>query len=118
MAAAAAQDIYTTMRNWRWSQGEKTVARKAFEQALEEELRQTVADFKSRASQVKDASDLWKMEDWLAARRQEIDQKYDYRYSILAMTLGGLLRQGRVKESDLQGLRPDKLELIRRVSTF
>ena len=118
MATAGEQDIYTTMRNWKWTPGEKAIARNAFEQALEEELGQIVAEFKSRAARIKDASELWKMESWLAARRKAIDEKYDYRYSVLAMVFGRLLREGRVKESGLQGLGREKLELIRNMSQF
>ena len=118
MAAAGAQDIYTTTRNWKWSPAEKGIARKAFEQALEEELRQIVADFQNEAAAVKDATELWEIESWLARRRKVIDEKYDYRYSVLAIVFGRLLRERRVKESDLQGLAPEKLELIRNTSQF
>ncbi|HET7872722.1 MAG TPA: hypothetical protein VFL42_09440 [Terriglobales bacterium] len=118
MSAASEQDIYTTMRDWKWSAGEKAIARKTFEQALEEELRQTVAAFKDRSARVKDASELWKIEDWLAERRKDIDQKYDYRYSVLGLVFERLVREARVKKDDLRGLSADKLEMIRRVSEF
>jgi hypothetical protein len=118
MATAAGTDIYTIMRNLRWSATEKSIARKAFEDALETELQSTVAEFKSRAGRAKHASELWEIEVWLAERRKEINEKYDYRYSVLPMVFGRLINEDRIQEDQLRGLRTDKLELIRRIAAF
>jgi hypothetical protein len=58
------------------------------------------------------SSELWKLERWLAERRIEIDRKYDYRYSVLPIVFAELMKQGRIAESDLHGLAPEKIELI------
>lgn len=118
MATAAGTDIYTIMQNLRWSATEKSIARKAFEDALETELQRTVAEFKSRGARVKEAGELWEIEGWLAERRKEINEKYDYRYSVLPMVLGRLINEDRIQEDQLRGLRTDKLELIRRIAAF
>ena len=52
------------------------------------------------------------MESWLTERRQEIDRRYDYRYSILPLVFAQLLRDGGLTEDDLQGLGREKLDLI------
>jgi hypothetical protein len=54
----------------------------------------------------------------LTERRQEIDKRYDYRYSVLPMLFAQLLRDGRLTEDDLHGLGQEKLDVIRRASTI
>jgi Photoprotection regulator fluorescence recovery protein len=58
--------------------------------------------------------DAWKIDDYLSERRQKTDELFDYRYSVRPEVFGLLLRQGWLKESDLAGLRQDKLEMIMR----
>lgn len=116
MAASRAQEPEKLMRELAWSHGEKAVAKKAFDHALQQELGEIVAEFKSRASRVKEAAELWDIEYWLGQRRNEINEKYDYRYSVMPMVLGTLIREGRLKEDELQGLREDKIKYIRRVA--
>ena len=76
------------MRNLKWSSAEKAIARKAFDRALNQDL---------------DAV---------------IDREYDYRYSVLLTVFAGLIRKGRLREEDLQGLAEDKLGHIRQMATL
>jgi hypothetical protein len=100
------------MREFKWSPSEKAIARKAFDQALNDELQQLVREAKARASVIDKPSELWKLERWLAERRIEIDRKYNYRYSVLPIVFAELVKQGRIAENDLHGLAPEKIELI------
>ncbi|MBV9268730.1 MAG: hypothetical protein JO061_21355 [Acidobacteriaceae bacterium] len=100
------------MRDLKWSPSEKITARKAFDQALAEELRQVVQRAKQIVAAVKEPSQLWDLETWLRQRRLEIDRKYDYRYSVLPMVFATLLKQGRISEKDLNGLQEEKIDLI------
>jgi hypothetical protein len=77
-----------------WSHAEKTIARRAFDKALAEELEALIREAKSRAA------------------------RYDYRYSALPLVFAHLLRDGRLTEDDLNGLEQEKLDLIRRVATL
>ena len=122
MSASNAQperpaNLYEEFRGKPWSQGEKKTARRAFEKALGAELEQTMEQFKQKASRVQDSDDMWKLEGWLGARRREINNKYDNRYSQMTFVLGVLLSQGRINEEDLQGLREDKIEQIRLIAS-
>ena len=45
--------------------------------------------------------------------KSEIDRRYDYRYSVLPLVFGNLVREGRVSEEELHGLADDKLAHIR-----
>jgi hypothetical protein len=100
------------MRDLKWSPSEKIIARKAFDQALTAELRDVVQRAKQIAAAVEEPSELWELETWLRQCRLEIDRKYDYRYSVLPMVFGTLLKQGRISEKDLHGLQEEKIDLI------
>lgn len=106
---------HTAMRDLKWSPAEKAIARKAFERALQRELEEVIQEAKDKAGKIEQPSDLWDLEHYLTKCRHEIDRKYDYRYSILPIVFGTLVREGRLSAEDLQGLGPDKLEYIRRV---
>jgi len=99
-----------------WSREEKIIARKAFDRALTEELQALIRKTKELANKIEEPSQLWSLEYYLQQRRKEIDRKYDYRYSQLPMVFGFLIREGKVTEQELGGLREDKLELIRKWS--
>jgi hypothetical protein len=114
MASLPVQDDYTEMRNLKWSPTEKAIARKAFERALQRELEAVMAEAKDRAGKIQQPSDLWELERYLTERRKEIDRQYDYRYSMLVIVFGNLLRQGKLSEQELHGLGEDKLDPIRR----
>ena len=105
------------MRDLKWSPAEKIVARKAFEQALQMELKEIMAETKKMAEKIEEPSDVWGLERWLTQRRLAIDRKYDYRYSVLPLVFATLLKEGRVRENDLHGLGQEKFELIRHVAS-
>jgi hypothetical protein len=101
-----------------WSSAEKTAARRVFDLALKNELDAVMREAKDRAARAKEPVDLWDLESWLTERREQIDSKYDYRYSVLVLVFATLLQEGRLSEDDLNLLAPDKLNLIRRVASI
>src|SRR5579863_4629777 len=101
------------MRDWKWSPAEKAAARRAFNMALNGELEAIVREARERAARIREASELWDLERWLGERRREIDEKYDYRYSVLPMVFGRLVGERRLSIDDLKGLEPEKLAAIR-----
>ena len=76
-------NIFTMIRSLKWSSAEKVIARKAFEQALQQELEAIIRQAKKMAARIEQPSDLWELERYLIERRKEIDRQYDYRYSVL-----------------------------------
>jgi Photoprotection regulator fluorescence recovery protein len=106
------------MFDFKWSHAEKVIARQAFDLALRNELRAIISEVKDRAAKISEPVELWELEDWLADRRKDIDRRYDYRYSVLPIVFGHLIRDGRLKEGDLKGLRPEKLEQINRTASL
>ena len=97
------------MRDFKWSGSEKAIARKAFEAALKRELDAIVAEVK-RMVLAPDFCDPWKIDDFLSARRKEVDQKYDYRYSVLPDVFARLIFDGWLAEAELEGLGQEKLD--------
>jgi hypothetical protein len=101
-----------------WSRSEKTIARKAFDDALGRELHEVIQEAKKMASQIQQSSDLWDLEHYLTGRRKEIDRKYDFRGSRLTDVLGRLLYENRLGEEDLRGLREEKMKSVRSFAQF
>jgi hypothetical protein len=106
------------IRELKWSHAEKVLARQAFDLALCNELQATIQEAKECAAKIQGPSELWELESWLTECRQDIDRRYDYRYSVLPIVFAHLLRDWYLREDDLKGLRPEKLELIYRGATF
>ena len=102
----------------KWSPEEKSVARKVFDEALQRELDAITQEVKRRARDIKVASELWKLEDYLSESRKKVNGKYNYRYSTLPIVFGQLLREGRISIDELRGLGDDKVGYIRRVAGF
>jgi len=107
-----------SIRDWKWSQTEKTVAHKAFDTALERELVEVIRQTKERASRITCAAQAWELETWLAERRVEIDRSFDFRYSVLPFVFAGLLRDRRISEVELNGLAEEKLVAIRKLAAL
>jgi len=106
------------MRDLKWSPSEKAVARKAFEAALAREFKAVIAETKRLAGKVEQPDDLWELERYLAAKRKEIDETFDYRYSVLPLVLGALIKRDRLGEHELRGPSEDKMARIRRAAAL
>jgi hypothetical protein len=115
---SAMQDLYPYQNEPTWSKSEKAIARKAFDAALGRELLEVIRKAKRMATEIQQSSDLWDLEHYLTERRNEIDRKYDYRYSQLTQVFGRLLHERRLKEEELRGLREDKMKLIHSFAEF
>jgi hypothetical protein len=117
-ASCAAPGSFPKEGEMRWSKSERAIARKAFDRALNQELQEVIQQAKKMAAEIKQPSELWELEQYLAQGRKEINRKYEYRSSKLSYVLGTLLHEGRLTEHDLRGLREDKLEAIRSDADF
>ena len=109
LPSRAASGAGTAMRDLKWSPAEKAIARRAFDQALARELEAVILETKTKAAKIQEPSGLWELERYLTQRRQEIDRKYDYRYSVLPLVVANLSSGGRLNENELHGLGEDKL---------
>ena len=84
-----------------WSPTEKKIARRAFDAAYGREIAAIMEELRRKVGGMKSAKDLWQIEDFLRERRDEVDWKYDYRYSQLIYVFSILHHQGFLTEADL-----------------
>lgn len=96
------------MHNLAWPRHEKQVARAAFEQALAREAAALVDVVRVRAQEVTELHDLWQLEQFLRDKRRELEERYDYRYSVLLYVFADLIQQGWLSPNELTGLADDK----------
>jgi len=101
----------------KWTNEEKKIARKAFDNAYNREMKEIKSLLLEKLSSIKTDSDLWEIEEFLDARRKVVDAKYDYRYSQLIVVFSRLLSEGYLIEEDIAELNEDKRELIKKLST-
>ena len=99
-----------------WSKSEKESARRAFDMAYIRECKSIEEDFRRRVSDLQAPEGLWAIHDYLTEKRQEMDKKYDYRYSVLLFVFARLLHEGWITREDLKGLSEDKIEAIASIS--
>lgn len=95
-----------------WSDKEQKIAREVFDRAYNREIKTLIELVNHKNSQIATIEDLWHLNDFLSARRHEIDGKYDYQYPILIFVLAGLVKEGWLQLEELEGLNPDKVAKI------
>ncbi|MGL5082803.1 MAG: hypothetical protein ACRC8A_15055 [Microcoleaceae cyanobacterium] len=95
-----------------WSETEQTIAKAAFDKAYERETLTLIQLIRDSAGGISELNDLWRLHDFLSARRHDIDGKYAYDYSELIFTFAQLVKQGWLKLEDLEGLDKDKVTKV------
>lgn len=101
-----------------WSKSEKEIARRAYRAAYNRECQAILKDVCKMAAEIEDPTGLWRLHDYLTEKRNETDQKYDYRYSVLRFVFARLLHEGWIKQEDLAGISEDKLQEIFGIAEF
>ena len=101
------------MNDLKWSKTEKTIARRVFDLAYKRECENLAERLKNKAEGIKEPRDLWLVHDFLSGQLERIEQKYDFRYSVLILLFALLLKEGWLKESELAGISEEKMEKIR-----
>lgn len=99
-----------------WTDVEKKVAQAAFKQAYERESEALLKQVREEAAAIVELGELWRLHDFLSARRHELDGKYDYRYPVLLFAFAGLVKEGWLHLNELEGLDRGKLSKIAALS--
>jgi hypothetical protein len=97
---------------YKWTQAEKVVARRVFDRAYKRECTNILNKVKEMLSGMENPEDIWNIKDYLNKELMKIEGKYDYRYSVLIIVFGQLIRDGLIEKSDLQGMGQEKIERI------
>lgn len=95
-----------------WTETEKKVAQEACEKAHTREIEALIGLVREQVTQIQAIEDMWKLHDFLSARRHDIDGKYDDRPPFLIFTFAKLVKEGWLELEELQGLAPEKLTKI------
>lgn len=95
-----------------WSEVEQQIAKDAFEKAYQRETNALIAQVREYASGITKLNEVWRLHDYLSARRHDIDGKYDYDYSALLFLFARLVKEEWLKLEDLSGLDQSKLAKI------
>ena len=107
-----------TMDDFKWSKTEKKISRSAFDKAYERECADIVKNLNAKVKKIKSPKELWRVHDFLTDKREDIDEKYDYRYSKLILVFARLTKDGWLDYKDLQGLAENKIGRIESLTTF
>jgi hypothetical protein len=98
--------------DFHWSPAEKKIARAAFDAALAREKAAARRSVEALLQQSDDSDQIWEIYRFLDTKRRDLDEKYDYRYSVLTRVFRRLVNEGWLRPADLSGLGTDKLALI------
>ncbi len=91
-----------------WSDIEQKITHEALNKAYARETEALMVEIREKASQINQITDIWSLNDYLNAKRYDIDGKYDYRDATPIFILATLIKQGWLKPDELAGLTPDK----------
>jgi hypothetical protein len=103
---------------YKWTQAEKIIARRIFDRAYKKECTNILNKVKEMLSGIENPIKIWDIEEYLNRERIIIEGKYDYRYSVLIIVFGQLVRDGLIEKSDLQGLGQEKIDRIISIGSF
>ncbi|MDB9527142.1 hypothetical protein PN498_14165 [Oscillatoria sp. CS-180] len=95
--------------NTQWSSQELAVAKAALRAAYERETASIVQSVREKASEISHIDELWHLNDFLSARRFDIDGKYDDREEEMLFVLAKLVKESWLTTADLDGLDSEKL---------
>ncbi|RMG08050.1 MAG: hypothetical protein D6728_15430 [Cyanobacteria bacterium J055] len=105
-----------TVSDTEWSTNEQRIAREVLDKAYMREVSALIGEVRQRSGSISELDEVWKLHDFLSARRHEIDGKYDYRYSVLIFVFARLIEEGWLHLEELEGLAPDKLTKLAALS--
>ncbi len=97
---------------------EKKIARTAFDKAYEQECADLIKKLRAKAKDVAEPDDIWRFHEFLTEKRDAIDEKYDYRYSVLLLVFARLINDGWLDINDLKGLSENKIDRIEALINF
>lgn len=96
-----------------WTIQERERAQEALAVARRREIAAIIQVVRGRASEVSSIEDVWLLNDFLSARRFEMDGKYDDREDEILFVLAKLTKDGWLLPEDLVGLESAKLSKIK-----
>ena len=107
-----------SINDLKWNADEKKVARAAFDKAYQREMEEIQNTLFDKVAKLKNDKEVWSIYNYLTKRKNNVDNKYDYRYSQLIIVFGKLMKEGYLREEDISRLSEEKIEFIKKVSSI
>jgi hypothetical protein len=101
-----------------WSPGEEKIAKTAFDIAYRREVASMMAEVQRQAQAATNPDELWKLHDFLSARRHDLDGKYDFRRSMLIFVFAQLVKEHWLELRELEGLSSDKIAKVKALAVI
>ena len=98
--------------NGGWTEIEEEIARRAFEIAYKRETDALIDSVRHKANCLTETEDMWRLHDFLSVKRHEVDGRYDYNLPMLVFVFAGLIKDGWITITELEGLNSDKIAKI------
>lgn len=98
-----------------WSSAEQEIARQACDRAREREMAALLAYVRKTAGAIASMETLWKLHDFLSARRHDLDGKYEDQEDqndAMIFLFARLIQEGWLSLDELAGLEASKLTKI------
>lgn len=112
------EDQFMSIHNLHWSPEEKKIAHAAFDLALKREYIHIKDELVKKVASIKENREVWLIHDYLSEKRDQFDEKYDFRYSRIIIVFGRLMYEGFLTEEDITGLSEDKINYIKKIAAF
>lgn len=91
-----------------WSPSEKNIAKAALQAAYQRETTALIQTIREQAAAITLLEEVWQLNDFLSARRHDVDGKYDPSEDGLMFTLSRLVKEGWLELDELEHLEADK----------
>ena len=106
------------MNDFKWSKTERKIAIASFENEYQLEISDLIYIISRYSGEITEPDNIWRFHDFLTEKRDEIDEKYDYRYSKLILVFARLVKDGWLNFNDLKGLAENKIDRIESLINF
>jgi hypothetical protein len=99
-----------------WSSEQRAIAQAALKIAYERETLSLIDSVREKAGEISHINEIWQLNDFLSARRFDIDGKYDDREDELLLVLARLVKEGWLAIDDLEGFESSQLAKLKALS--
>jgi hypothetical protein len=96
-----------------WTSQERAIAKAALKTAYQRETVSIVKLVREKADEISQIEQLWQLNDFLSARRFDLDGKYDDRDEEILFVLAKLMNEGWLAVDDLSDLAEENLTKVK-----
>ena len=95
-----------------WSEVELDIVQVSFKTAYDREIAALLQEVRQQSREVVAIDDMWRLHDFLSARRHDVEGKYDDSEAGLLFVFARLVKEKWISVAELEGLERSKLSKI------